>query len=60
MNIDEQVKIMEAQIHSTDANFTLMEKLAYLNKFFKPDVDFSQDAISIVISNISKSIKQEV
>ena len=56
MNIDKQVKIMELQIHSTNADFTLMEKMAYLDRFFKPDTDFSQEAIDIVIANISKSM----
>ena len=30
MEIKRQVEIMEKQIHSPEANFTLMEKMAYL------------------------------
>ena len=52
MDIEEQVKIMEAQIHSKEANFTLMEKMQYLTEFFDKDLIFSKEARDIVISNI--------
>ena len=59
MNIKRQIEIMEAQIHSPEANFTLLEKLAYLKEFFGNDPEFTQDAHNIVISNISKKYKGE-
>ena len=57
MPISEQVRIMEAQVHSEIANFSLFEKLQYLKTYFEPDADFSREAIDIVIGNISRSIK---
>lgn len=56
MDIDKQVKIMEAQIHSRVADFTLMEKMQYLTKYFGNDPDFSKEAQDIVRSNICKKI----
>jgi hypothetical protein len=55
---EEQVKIIEAQIHSPVANFTLMEKMQYLTDFFGPDPDFSQEAMDIVRGNISKPMNR--
>jgi hypothetical protein len=57
MDIDEQVRIMEAQINSPEANFTLMEKLQYLATFFGDDPEFSQEAADIVIGNLARSLK---
>ena len=57
MNIKEQVRIMETQINSPEANFTLMEKMQYLSLFFEPDPAFSKEARDIVIGNLSKTLK---
>ncbi len=57
MEIKEQVRIMEAQIHSPEANFTLMEKMAYLTDFFGPDTEFTKEAADIVRGNICKTMK---
>ena len=54
MNIEQQVEIMEAQIHSPEADFTLMEKMQYLTKFFGTDPEFTREAQDIVRSNICK------
>ena len=57
MDIDKQVRIMEAQIHSKVANFTLMEKMQYLTEYFGNDSDYSKEAQDIVRSNISKKLR---
>jgi hypothetical protein len=57
MNINEQVRIMEAQIHET--NFTLMEKMQYLTEYFGNDPEFSKEAQDIVRSNICRSMKEK-
>ncbi len=54
MNIERQVEIMEAQIHSPEANFSLMEKMQYLTNFFGTDPEFTREAQNIVRSNICK------
>jgi hypothetical protein len=59
MKIDEQVRIIEKQIHSPYANFTLIEKLAYMTEFFGNDPQFSKEALDIVRSNICRNIKTE-
>lgn len=58
MDIDKQVKIMETQIHSPEANFTLMEKMQYLVEYFGKDPAFSKEAQNIVRSNISRQLKK--
>ena len=57
--IEEQVEIMEKQIHSPEANFTLMEKMQYLTEYFGNDPEFSKEAADIVRSNICRSMKRE-
>jgi len=57
--IEEQVEIMEKQIHSPEANFTLMEKMQYLTEYFGNDPMFSKEAADIVRSNICKEMKKE-
>ncbi len=57
MELKEQVRIMEAQIHSPEANFTLMEKMAYLTDFFGHDSEFTKEAADIVRGNICKAMK---
>ena len=59
MKLERQVEIMEAQIHSPKANFTLMEKMQYLTDFFGKDPEYSREAQDIVRSNICKQIKKE-
>jgi len=59
MNIEQQVEIMEAQIHSPEAKFSLMEKLQYLTNFFGNDPDFTREAQDIVRSNMCKELKKE-
>jgi hypothetical protein len=57
MTVDEQVTIMETQMNS--AGLLLFEKLAYINSFFKPDPEFTQEAIEIVIGNLCRDSKEE-
>lgn len=57
LTLSEQVKIMEKQIHSPEANFTLMEKMQYLVEYFGNDPDFTQEAADIVRSNICRNTK---
>ena len=59
MKIEKQVEIMEAQINSPEAKFTLIEKMQYLTDFFGKDPEYSQEAKNIVWSNISKTLKEE-
>ncbi len=55
--IEEQVEIMEKQIHSPEANFTLVEKMQYLIEYFGNDPEFSKEAADIVRSNICRKLK---
>jgi hypothetical protein len=57
--VDEQIEIMEKQIHSSVANFTLMEKMQYLTEYFGNDPEFSKEAADIVRSNICRNMKKE-
>jgi len=57
MDTNEQVRIIEAQIHSKEANFTLMEKMQYLTEYFGNDPMFSKEAQDIVRSNICRALK---
>ena len=57
MTIADQVKIMETQIHSPHADFTLMEKMQYLTNFFGDDPEYSKEALDIVRSNICRAMK---
>jgi cyclopropane fatty-acyl-phospholipid synthase-like methyltransferase len=59
VNINKQVEIMETQIHSRVANFTLMEKMQYLTEYFGNDPNFSKEAQDIVRSNICKKLKEK-
>lgn len=52
MTLDEQIEVIKAQIFSPEANFTLVEKLMYLNNFFKPDPTFTQEALDAVFTEI--------
>ena len=56
MTIERQVEIIETQCAC--ANLTLFEEVQYIAEFFKPDPDFSQEAIDIVLSNLSKRLKK--
>ena len=58
MDINEQVRIIEAQINSEHANFSLVEKMAYINQYFKPDPEFSDEAIQKVIHHICLGLKE--
>ncbi len=57
MDINEQVRIIEAQIHSPIANFSLFEKMEYMSSYFDKDPAYSQEARDIVRGNISKLLK---
>jgi len=57
VNIKRQVEIIEAQIHSSEANFSLMEKIQYLTEFFGNDPEFTLEAQNIVRANICKATK---
>lgn len=57
LSVERQVEIIETQMNS--AGLLLFEKLAYLNSFIKPDPMFSQEAINIVMGNISRDSKEE-
>ena len=52
--MEEQIKIMEGQINGP-ADFTLIEKLMYLEEYFKSDTMFS---IDIVRSNLVRELKR--
>ena len=54
MDVKEQVRIIEAQIHSKRANFTLEEKMIYMTTFFGNDPEYSKEAFDIVRSNICR------
>ncbi len=54
MNIERQVEIIENQILSPHANFTLIEKMIYLLEYFDPDPEYSKKALDIVRANICK------
>jgi len=53
MTEERQIEIMESQLSLFD---NLGDKMQYLNDMFKPDPDYSQSAINIVTSNISRSL----
>ena len=55
MTVDEQVQIIEAQIHSEYANFSLLEKMQYMTNLFGPDPEYTKEAMDIVRSNICKT-----
>jgi hypothetical protein len=57
MTVEEQVKIIETQMNS--AGLLIFEKLAYIESFIKPDPEFSQEAIDIVMGNICRDSKEE-
>jgi predicted sugar kinase len=54
MELHKQVEIMEKQLSNFDS---LIDKMQYLNDFFKKDPEFTQDAINIVVSNMCKDSK---
>lgn len=54
MTVEQQVKIIEAQIHSPHADFSLIEKMQYLTEFFGSDPEYTQEAMDIVRGNICK------
>jgi len=58
MDVEEQVRIIEAQIHSKRANFTLEEKMIYMTSFFGNDPEYSREAFDIVRSNICRKLCQ--
>jgi hypothetical protein len=55
MHIDEQVRIMEGQLRCFDG---LLDKMAYLTKFFDPDPEFTKEARDIVRSNVVRSMEK--
>ncbi len=59
MEINEQIRIIESQIHSKEANFTLLEKMQYLTRVFGSDPEYSTRAMDIVHSNICRNTKDE-
>lgn len=54
MDIERQVEIMEAQISNFE---TVIDKMSYLNLYFKPDPEFTEEARKKVISNLCKTLK---
>ncbi len=54
ISVEEQVKIMEAQLGCFP---NILEKLKYLNEFFKPDPMFTAEATQKVMHNISIALK---
>ena len=54
MSIDEQVRIMEKQLSFFES---LIDKMQYMNQFFDPDPEFTQEARDQVRSNICRSLK---
>lgn len=51
MNIEEQIRIMEAQLSNFE---TLLDKMVYMSHFFDPDPEFTQEARDIVRGNICR------
>ena len=54
MNKETQIDIMEKQLSVFD---NLMDKMAYLSTYFKPDPEFTQEARDEVMHNIMKEMK---
>jgi hypothetical protein len=54
MNVDEQVRIIEAQLSNFD---TLLEKVSWLSMGFDPDPAYSKEATDIVRGNLSREYK---
>ena len=55
MDTKERVRIIESQINSERANFTLLEKMKYLSEYFDKDIEY-KEATNIVRGNISKGL----
>ena len=55
--INEWVHIIETQINLPEANFTLVEKLAFLNKYYDNDPTVPKKALDIVRSNLARQLK---
>lgn len=53
---EEQVSIMERQINSEAANFTLMEKMQYMVEMFDSDPEYSRAARDIVRANLVREL----
>ncbi len=56
--IERQVEIIEKQINSPEANFSLMEKMQYLTMYFGNDPDFTKRAADIVRNNLCRQMEQ--
>ena len=54
LTITEQVKIIEGQIKPLNG---LMQKVQYMTEYFGNDPMFNKEALDIVRSNISKTLK---
>ena len=59
LTIEEQVKTIEGQLNSQEADFSLLEKLQYIHLYFKNDPMFSQEAMDIVMHNINIELKSQ-
>jgi len=49
--IDKQIAVMEKQLSCFD---TVMEKLTFINDFFKPDPIFEDEAIMRVVAGLCR------
>ena len=55
MDTKERVRIIESQINSERANFTLLKKMKYLSEYFDKDIEY-KEATNIVRGNINKGL----
>lgn len=58
LTTNEQIKLMQHQLNSTDADFSLLEKMMYMAQCFDSDPAFSQEARDIVRGNIAATIEE--
>ena len=57
MTVSEWVIVIETQINSTEADFTLAEKLAFLVKYYDNDPLIPKRALDIVRSNLARDLQ---
>lgn len=56
LTVKEWVKVIEKQINSSEANFSLVEKTAYLSMYFDSDSSIPKQAMDIVRSNLVRNM----
>jgi hypothetical protein len=53
LTFEEQINLMEGQISNFD---TLLEKVMYIDVFFRHDPMFTKKALDIVIGNLARDL----